>query len=293
VANGKTPEAPDVVAGIEVFRVGGRDLVRWQTGTGARMAPLIADPGGPLLDGLIFHMSRSGSTLLARLLATAAGTVVLNEPPFLNRILMAGDRETSHQRALMRRMLATCRAEILPGAVRIVVKTTSWNVLHAAVLGNAFPEAAKVLLTRDSIEVLVSLVEQPPAWLEADPESIEAAPARAERAAIQLSRYLDAAAVLVDDRWCAVRYEDLPQAAERVMARLGRTAPLDPEAAMAVVANHSKRPDQRWQPDGASKRARASDEVRAAARRHVGPAQARLQAALAGVGSAGAAPCSG
>jgi hypothetical protein len=271
---------PDAVGSIEVSRVGGREIVRWQTGAGARMAPLLAEPddGSWLLDGLIFHISRCGSTLLARLLATAAGTVVLNEPPFLNRLLADRDRGTLHQRALMRRMLATCRAEIFPTAGAVVVKTTSWNLLHGALLVDAFPEATNILLTRDPVEVLVSLVEHPPAWLEADPES---AAALAERAAIRVARYFDAATALVDDRWFPVRYEDLPPAAEHVMAALGRTADFDPDVVESVAAKHSKRSDQPWQPDGAAKRARASQEAQAAARRHVAPAHARLQAALA------------
>ncbi len=70
-------------------------VTRWASGPTARplvrtgLEALVALDGEPSLEpaGIIFHLSRCGSTLVSRLLGTLPGVVVLAEPGPLNSIL--------------------------------------------------------------------------------------------------------------------------------------------------------------------------------------------------------------
>ena len=60
---------------------------QWQ---GEHLLSPTRQPDVPAVTGLIFHLARCGSTLLARLLAEDPNTLVLNEPDVLNTLLLAG-----------------------------------------------------------------------------------------------------------------------------------------------------------------------------------------------------------
>src|SRR5271156_3977676 len=70
-------------------------VARWASGPGAQplvrtgLDALAALDGEPSLDpaGMIFHLSRCGSTLVSRLLGTLPGVVVVAEPSPLNALL--------------------------------------------------------------------------------------------------------------------------------------------------------------------------------------------------------------
>jgi hypothetical protein len=156
-----------------------------------------------------------------------------------------------------------------------VLKSTSWNILHAGVLLAAFPDARAVFVLRDPLEVLVSLTERPPGWLVPTPGT-----SREAEAAIAVAGHLDAAARQVDGRWLLARYEELPASAAAVARHLG-TAAAEPGRAASIAASDVKHPGRPWCGDGPAKRARASEALQRAHRRHTGPAHERLLAAFA------------
>ena len=266
-----------------LLRVGRHDLIRWDDERGARLTPLADEsPGAAGLAGLFFHISRCGSTLLAHLLGTSPGTCVLHEPAVVNLALGPGDRTAAERVTLLRRLVATCRAEHAPTAGSAVLKCSSWNILHADVLTTAFPDAPVVLVVRDPLEVLVSLLERPAGWM-SQWDRID----REERAATAVASYLDAARGAVDQHWMLVRYEDLPGASAAVARHLGLGAIDDADAA-AIAAVDIKHTDRRWRDDGAAKRARASHALHAAHARHTLPAYDELLATFAGRTARGA-----
>jgi hypothetical protein len=116
--------------------------------------------------GLIFHMSRCGSTLVSRLLGTIPGVVVLAEPSPLNALLAiepgrVNDAALVQIVRLVVRALGRCRH----GDERqLVLKCTSWNIRHHAVLAAAFPETPWIWIQRDPARVLASLLAEPPGW---------------------------------------------------------------------------------------------------------------------------------
>jgi hypothetical protein len=218
-------------------------VARWASGPRTRsvvrtgLEALVALDSEPSLEpaGMIFHLSRCGSTLVSRLLGTLPGVVVVAEPAPLNAVLgLNPDR--IHEAALVRfvrlvvRALGRCRHG---DERRLVLKCTSWNVRRRAVLAAAFPETPWIWVQRDPARVLASLLAEPPGWLGLqarpqqaarrfglDPAAVPAM-ARAEFAARALGAMLEAAATDPAQR-LSIDHADLPAAVwQRVAPHFG------------------------------------------------------------------------
>ncbi|MBI3515025.1 MAG: sulfotransferase [Proteobacteria bacterium] len=129
---------------------------------------LVALDQAPSLDpsGLIFHLSRCGSTLLSRVLRQVPGCVVLSEPALVNHVLLA-DPETIDEetRARLLRLLIRALGRRRHGDERhVIVKLSSWNVRRIGLFRRAFPSARIVWLQRRPAEVVMSLLADPPEW---------------------------------------------------------------------------------------------------------------------------------
>jgi hypothetical protein len=188
--------------------------------------------------GIIFHLSRCGSTLLSRLLGTLPGVVVLAEPAPLNALLgLDPDRVDEAALVAVVRLLVRALGRCRHGDERkLVLKCSSWNIRRRAVLAAAFPETPWVWVQRDPARVLASLLAEPPGWLGLQAEPLRAArlfgldqaavPAmgHAEFAARVLGAMLEAAASDSARRLC-IDHADLPAAAwKRVIPHVGLEA---------------------------------------------------------------------
>ena len=161
----------------------------------------------PSLDpsGLIFHLSRCGSTLLSRQLATHPATLVIAEPGPVNAVLMAALGED--ERAQLLRLVIRALGRRRFGDERhYVLKLSSWNVRCLALFRRAFPATPAVWVQRAPAEVMASLLADPPGWLalrgagSRDPAAFYAETLRAMLAAM-------------DDGVTVIDYRDLPTAA--------------------------------------------------------------------------------
>jgi len=150
-------------------------IARWASGPHAKplvrtgLDALLALDSEPSLDpsGLIFHLSRCGSTLVSRLLSTLPGVVVVSEPSPLNALLGL-DPERADGATLVRlvRLLVRALGRRRHGDERhLVLKCTSWNIRRREFLAAAFPEAPWVWVQRDPADVIASLLANPPGWL--------------------------------------------------------------------------------------------------------------------------------
>ena len=106
-------------------------------------------------DVLIFHISRCGSTLVARMLDALEETRVLAEPPVFDAALQLYLRGVFDQSLVKGVAGALARAPD-GNARRCALKLDSWHCLVLDRVADLFPDAHKVLLFRDPIEVLVS-----------------------------------------------------------------------------------------------------------------------------------------
>jgi hypothetical protein len=150
-------------------------IERWAGGPAPRLVrtgldALAALDAAPSLDpaALIFHLSRCGSTLVSRLLATHPRTLVISEPKPLNALLMAGPPEFDAERqAYLLRLLVRALGRRRTGGERhYVLKLSSWNVTRLALFRRAFPDAPLVWLQRAPSEIMASIRADPPGWMQ-------------------------------------------------------------------------------------------------------------------------------
>jgi hypothetical protein len=269
-------------------------VARWASGPRARplvrtgLEALVALDNEPSLEpaGMIFHLSRCGSTLVSRLLGTLPGAVVLAEPSPLNALLglNPGRVEEATLVRLVRllvRALGRCRH----GDERhLVLKCTSWNIRRRSVLAAAFPETPWIWVQREPARVLASLLANPPGWLGIgvtpprsaglfglDPAAVPAR-ARVEFAARALGAMLEAAATDPAGR-LSIDYVDLPGAVwQRVAPHFGLEA--DSAAIERMIEEsrfYSKDPSPRIFDWDASERRLMTDAMRRAAERFAEP----------------------
>jgi hypothetical protein len=241
--------------------------------------------------GLIFHMSRCGSTLVSQMLASLARNVVLSEPRPFDQILRMASRpeldadEVAHwlrvvMAALGRRRHAQERD--------LFVKLEGWHILMLPLIRQAFPDVPWIFLYRDPLEVLGSLDRLRPRQML--PGGIDTRLlAFVPDPAMSLDRY----AALVLAQFCRaaiehygggsgllVEYRELPEAGcTRILDHFRLSCAAEELDRMREAARfNAKHPGQRYQDDSEEKRRAASDEMRELAENHLAPLYARLEA---------------
>lgn len=245
------------------------------------LAALIDGAAGLEPSGMIFHMSRCGSTLAAQMLAAVPGQVVVSEPQPIDAILAAEDLDEVTRIAALR-ALASAFARCNPGG-RLFLKLDSWHSRALPLLRRAFPETGWVFLYREPVEVLVSHLRQPgrqtvpglvPAgFLGLDDTGLPGADFTA-RVLAQICK-----AVL--DHWdsagALVNYCELPDAVlTGILPHFGvNLSPAEREA-MAHAGRRDSKRGGTFAQDAEAKRREAPADVRSAAQRHLAECHARL-----------------
>jgi hypothetical protein len=210
-------------------------VARWASGPHARplvrtgIEALAALDEQPSLEpaGMIFHLSRCGSTLVSRLLGTLPGVVVLAEPAPLNALLsLEPDRVDEATLAGYVRLLVRALGRRRHGDERhLVLKCTSWNIRRRAVLAAAFPDTQWIWVQRDPAHVVASLLANPPGWL-----GRQAAPAAARLFGIDLG---------------AVPAMTRPEFTARALGAMLESAATDPSRRLCI--DHADLPGAIWQ----------------------------------------------
>lgn len=261
-----------------------------------RATPLAAmgAPAEPELRpaGLIFHMSRCGSTLVSRMLAALAENVVLSEPGPLDQILRARARlpglSDAQLVALLRGMTAALGRKRHAEERDLFVKLEGWHMLRFPLIRRAFPGVPWIFLYRDPLEVMASIeLERPrqmmPGETDAgllglDPVSAMAMAPAAYGARV-LERICEAALTHAADGGRLIEYRQLPEAALGEMrAHFALRYGADALARMREVARFdAKRPDVPYADDGEQKRRSADAEMRELSARRLAPLYAQLE----------------
>lgn len=276
-----------------------RTVARWAATSAAR--PLVRTGFDALvaLDreaslepaGIIFHLSRCGSTLVSRLLGTMPGTVVLNEPMPLNHLLGLGPERLDEPElvAAVRVLVRALGRRRHDDERRLVLKCSSWNVRRREIIAVAFADTPWIWVQRDPARVLASLLASPPGWLGPRArraarrfgidESAASAMPRTEYAARALGAMLESAAADPAGRLC-VDYADLPSAVWlSVATHFGFDADASAVARMAEEARFdAKSPEPRIFTGDIAEQRPLTDEIREAARRFAEPGYRALAA---------------
>jgi len=257
-------------------------VTRWACGPTAR--PLVRTGLEALADldrepslepaGMIFHLSRCGSTLVSRLLGTLPGVAVLAEPGPLNAVLGLDGVDEATVTRLARLVIRALGRVRLGDERQLVLKCTSWNVRRRAILSAAFPNTPWVWVQRDPAHVLASLLADPPGWLDPQTEPRAEVAARALGSMLAAARGGDGADAA--GRLC-VDYDDLPDAVwQRIAPHFGLD--IDP-AAIARMTDESRfySKDPTGRPFAGKPGHPITDEMRSAAQRFAEPAYRALR----------------
>jgi hypothetical protein len=209
----------------------------------------------PSLDpsGLIFHLSRCGSTLIARLLRQVPGSIVVSEPDIVNRLLIADDAliDEDARVQLLRLIIRAIGRQRLGSERHLVIKLSSWSVRRLDWFRRAFPETPAIWVQRRPAEILNSLLAKSPGWRRWLDEpnmaaaifamSIERMSALDDASfyAGALAAMLDAAAAAKPETLPTIDYTDLPMAAWTIVApRFGLSPDLAHIARMQVETQY-------------------------------------------------------
>lgn len=253
----------------------------------------LTGPGGPStfrVAGSVFHMSRCGSTLVSQMFASLDHVVTLSEPVALNDVLLVpAEVGTSERQAVLRQLLDVFARALCRSGQALVIKWSSWTVLHLGLIGRALPETPSVFLHRDPLEVLVSLSERPPGWASCLPITdlmLRAAGRAAGPTSPRDPTFLAGClaglcAAAHAARLLMVDYAELPGATWRKIAsHFGIQLDGEQLAAMQAVSRlnaHDLGRIRSFVPDSASKQDRASPAIRQAATEVLAPFTGRLR----------------
>jgi hypothetical protein len=242
--------------------------------------------------GLIFHMSRCGSTLASGMLAAPPQNVVLSEPGPLDQILRARSRlpglTDAQLTALLRGMTAALGRRRHPEERDLFIKFEAWHLLRFPLIRRAFPDVPWIFLYRDPLEVLASIDMERPrqmmpggiddGLLGLDPASATAMTPGAYGARV-LERICEAALAHGADGGRLIEYRQLPEAAlGDMLAHFGLRYGADALAQMRELARFdAKRPGRPHADDSAQKRRDADAETRDLAATLLAPLHARLE----------------
>jgi gluconate kinase len=266
-------------------------LFRHQTPLDALAQYTAAHPGVPTT-GLIFHMSRCGSTLIAQMLAALHQTIVLSEAEPIDAVLRAGFHNsamTDEQRIIWLRWVVSALSQPRNGETSCVIKFDCWNTMDAPLIQRAFPAARCVFVYRDPIEVLVSHQRQRgrhmvPGLLEPELFGLDAAYVSRMRldeyGARALACVCQAALHYAQSGRChLINYRQLPDAVWELLDlfQIQYTAG-EPERMRQVTQFHAKSPSFYFANDVAAKQQEATHLLRELARRWLTPLYQQLEA---------------
>lgn len=249
--------------------------------------------------GFIFHLSRCGSTLLAQMLASAVGNVVISEASVVRAMLRRTAGLAPADRATwLRGLISALGRPRNETDERFFVKFEASQITELPLIRQAFPDVPWVFLYRDPVDVLVSLERLggadllpgviDPALLGISRERAVTMPSEEYNARI-LAMICRAALEHHDPlRARLVNYRDLPDAAWTEVADLFGLE-LTNESLQCMRARSVRRGKQSgvaFADDTAEKRSAATPAIHAAADGHVRALFDQLEALRTGAGGA-------
>ncbi|MCC7601235.1 sulfotransferase family protein [Janthinobacterium sp. FW305-129] len=122
------------------------------------LAALTTLADGLAPDVFIFHVSRCGSTLLSRLLASLPQCIVMSEPPVIDSLLRlyhdSGDAAACI--TLLRQAILALGQRRSGAETHLVIKLDCWHIHSLDLLRQAFPATPCLFVYREPLAVLAS-----------------------------------------------------------------------------------------------------------------------------------------
>lgn len=210
----------------------------------------------------IFHCSRCGSTLLARLFAAIASNRVFNEPGVWHdfRATHWNRMADGDSRRVAKALLEAHGLRPGAGETKLIIKFDSRAVLEVEALRACFPQVPFIYLLRDPAEVVASLAANPPGYLGQENRGKMAAMFGGVQGSLSdytptewyawyVERNLRLA---LDHANCFSTVIDYDGSAARYLAAVNRISGSNLAVAEAqiqtILGRHSKKPTQRFSP---------------------------------------------
>jgi hypothetical protein len=228
--------------------------------------------------GLIFHMSRCGSTLVSQMLAASAANIVVAEAAPIDGVVQLG------QPGLLAEMIGAF-GQIRAGETRYFIKLEAWHALALPLFRQALPATPWLFLYRDPVEVMVSQRRQSTAAVAPAPmlsailgEDLPYPPDLAQCAQVLGAVCERALAGFGEGGGLAVNYAQLPGALwTRILPHFGVSPSPDERAEMERAARlDAKAPWLEFAADDMAKHQEADDGVRAICAAHLDGPYRRL-----------------
>lgn len=238
------------------------------------------------LSGLIFHMSRCGSTLVANMLGAIATHLVYSEPQPLDVAIADASRpgvSTERAVALVKATVAALGRRRATGASRLFIKCDAWHIRALPLLRMAFPQVPWLYLFREPEAVLASHLAQPGRHMVPGivvPPLVDAQGLSRE---IYMVKALQAVGEAAVDHWSlgggmAMDYDDLVDDGFRKIAvHFGFEPSVEDRAALDCKRRaNAKYPDQQFSGDAVGRLSLINAELRLACNTHLQPVHAQL-----------------
>ncbi|GMR05889.1 MAG: hypothetical protein BMS9Abin25_0466 [Gammaproteobacteria bacterium] len=117
------------------------------------------------LSGQIYHLSRVGSTLVSEMFRVLDYCIVLSEPQCISDIFLDPFDTPEHVKLNSIRTLLAVFSHVLGGGKKVIIKWSSWKILHIEMLNRLYGNVPGCFVVRDPVEVLVALAGKPPGWM--------------------------------------------------------------------------------------------------------------------------------
>jgi hypothetical protein len=247
------------------------------------LAELAVDAPGLEPAGFIFHMSRCGSTLVSRMLASLTNVLVVSEAAPIDAVLRAAEVQW------LRWMVSALGQPRRSGQTRLVVKLDAWAIFALPLVREAFPGVPCVFVYREPVEVVMSHLSRRgyhtvPGTMSPEglglPEGMSESLTPEEYIAAVLGSICNAAVAGVrGGALTLLKYDSLPAAVEaRVAPLFGiEVGPAARVAFARAAGKDAKNPYLPFVPDAGDKQRRASARTREAVDIWLRPAYEELE----------------
>jgi hypothetical protein len=281
------PFFEDSVAGV---RGGGAAFVATRL---VDLAGRVDRPASLEPTGLIFHMSRCGSTLVSQMLAACPANIVVSEASPIDAVVRLDASDDERARLLPAMAAALGQVRNL-GETRFFLKLDSWHACALPLFRRAFPSTPWAFLYREPAAVMVSHARRTGMQMVSRLVApsfygLDGGQAWGEDYFARVLAAICAAALRESPAGggLALNYDALPQALwTNVLPHFGVAPASDEVDAMARAAGFdAKSPGAPFAPDAEAKRRATTPRIEAAVQRHLAAVYAQLEALrLAGAG---------
>jgi hypothetical protein len=251
------------------------------------------------LAGMIFHMSRCGSTLISQVLAASPANLVISEAPPIDEVLESTRHGIGDETRItwLRAIVAALGQPRRGSEQQFFLKLDSWHIHELPLFRQAFPDVPWIFIYREPVEVIVS--HQRSRGMQMIPAHIPAARLHLSEAP-ELPLYdLDLYCARVLGAFCEagaryapahngllINYSQIPAALwSTVLPYFGQNPSSEERELLALTLQyHAKYPGNLFQPDADDKRAAATARQVELAEQYVGPAYRQLEQLRLGQG---------